>query len=426
MLRFAQGLGESQLLLSLGAAFACEVLPETATADAPLLVSFQAANRVGLNFGQTWGAIPAHVREGVRHGRFRLVLDNSGEGTVLSPDFLDIWYATLRADGIPPERVAYVSQNIDAAKSHGAYCDERGISNRVRFFRYHWFIKMLAQAGEAHGMDEQAFAAKRDRFLTRAPQRRFLCFMNKARPPRVRLALSLLQSGLWDEGIVSFGGWEAFLKRREKTEQQLGKMRPAGTAEARPGMDNRFLNDALRAHLPELESIGRVMHAVPDVNPSPAGIRVPAIVFDLDDGPYMQSRFSLVSETEMLAFPYRITEKSVKPFAHFHPAIVFGCPGAIPQLQELGFLPVFDCVDPDYDTIADPVARFDAAFAEAKRLIGMDDREWADAYRRNFDVLEANARHFWFGLRRQLNRDLDAPLAQGLADWVAETSGPQG
>lgn len=425
MLRFAQGLGRARLLLALDSRLAFEVSPELATPSAPLLVCFPADNRVGLNFGQTWEAIPAHVRDGVREGRFRLILDNSGEGTVLTAAFLDVWYAALRADGISPGRVAYISQDINAARWHDAYCDERGISDRVRLFRYHWFIKMLALSAEARGMDEHAFAKKRDSFLSRSPQRKFLCFMNKARPPRIRLALSLLHAGLWDQGIVSFGGWEAFLERRKRTEQELGKMGAAVSSAARTGMSNRFLNDQLRAHLPELELKGRVMHAVPGANQGDRLGHVPSIVLDLEDGPYLGSRFSLVSETEMHSYPHRITEKSLKPFAHFHPAIFFSSPGTIPMLRELGFNAAFEWVNPEYDAITDPVTRFDAAFAEAQRLIGMSDAEWIDAYRRNFDVLEANARHFWFGLRAQLSRDLDAPLVRSLAAWVAEASHPQ-
>ena len=80
---------------------------------------------------------------------------------------------------------------------------------------------------------------------------------------------------------------------------------------------------------------------------------------------YARTNFSMVSEAKV-QWPARsaiarfVTEKTFKPIAAQHPLIVYGTPGTLAYLHELGFETFDHVIDESYDHVTDPAARLEA------------------------------------------------------------------
>lgn len=95
---------------------------------------------------------------------------------------------------------------------------------------------------------------------------------------------------------------------------------------------------------------------------------------DLVTDLYDRCWFSIVTETEMTTRAIRITEKPLKPLANFHPFLIFGNPGSLAFLKQLGFSTFAPWIDERYDDEPDPLERFDLAYAEVRRISAMPNR----------------------------------------------------
>jgi hypothetical protein len=107
---------------------------------------------------------------------------------------------------------------------------------------------------------------------------------------------------------------------------------------------------------------------------------------------YDKSWFSVATETEMRPRPSRITEKSVKPLANFHPMLVLGNPGSLALIRSYGFETFGDVFDESYDDELDPRRRFDLVYEQVVRLCRMEERALASIESRLADKLIHNAR----------------------------------
>jgi hypothetical protein len=185
----------------------------------------------------------------------------------------------------------------------------------------------------------------------------------------------------------------------------------------------------LEGWLPELQSYGQVIFAPPATrSPRPFSGNM---VKDQDMPEFDDCWFSVVTETEMLPRASRITEKSLKPLANFHPFIIFGNLGALKLVRELGFSTFGEVIDESYDDEPDPRRRFDMAYAELRRLCAMDEAELARQVGKIAGKLEQNAHHALVempGPGRQLHdaQLIDQILAAVRAPQLSTTRTPPG
>ncbi len=295
---------------------------------------------------------------------------------------------------------------------------------------YDYWIKRLLQPYEAGG--EALFRRRRDlwRARPRLRHRRFLSLNRSPRPTKLYFLLSLIRDGLWDQGYVSFGGFE--LVRR------MGKREPGRMVRDMrrlPGFRDLF--GQLSPYLDRLEAQGCIEFNEAVDEPSLAPDRHRAA--DLALAEYQRSWFSVVTETEMRARPDRVTEKSFKPLLNFHPFLVFGNPGSLALLRGLGFETFPELVDETYDQVESPRARFDLAYAQVARLCRLDEAELARLEAGLADKLEHNARVALIDLPRRYREEIDralvddllaplipraeSPRRRGLGDWLRAIGG---
>ena len=85
-----------------------------------------------------------------------------------------------------------------------------------------------------------------------------------------------------------------------------------------------------------------------------------------------------------------ISEKTFKCLAIKHPFIVFGRPGLLNGLHQLGFKTFSPFFDESYDNIQNDDERFEALFNEITRLINLSDGEWLNILTNIQPILEHN------------------------------------
>ena len=110
--------------------------------------------------------------------------------------------------------------------------------------------------------------------------------------------------------------------------------------------------------------------------------------------PYLDTYFSIVTETAFLHPTGYVSEKSWKPIAFFHPFILVGSPGSLKFIREYGFKTFSPFIDESYDDVKTPVKRFKLIEKEIVRLGKMSKQEIHDWYWSMEDILTHNFKLF--------------------------------
>ena len=346
--------------------------------------------------------LPAGWAEALRAGRAGLILDHSKEGFPFRNSWGRIWHRQLKARGISPSRVVYVTQNHSFQGAYNRWCEEQGVEARIAIVNYDYHLSRFCRRS---WRDPAAALAERIRdFENRTEiEKRFVCLSFKPRPLRIALLTRLIKDNYWDDGFVSFGGFELEVMKRDGSTVKYG---------SRETDKFRRLNLAAdsEAYLEALAGKGQVLFGK-----AKAAKRGGILIFDDNTTDiYRRSAFTLVPETDMRPTADRITEKSLKPLANCHPAILFANYRALSLLKSFGFKTFEPWIDEGYDWIEEPEARFLAAYAAFRQFYKTAwDRLREDRELR--DVLCYNAEHAMIGLPRLYEETLDPKLCREIA-----------
>ena len=279
--------------------------------------------------------LPPALRSRAASGGLGVVFDASSEGVEHTAALSALLHAVLARLGVSPLAAVYITQDrgFEAAyRAHGANTEVR---EPIAVICYDlWIARFFRQFGSG---DEQPYLNRLEAFRRR-PQRH---------------------------------------ARRHRGEE----LDPLGLA----GFES--LADELRPLLPILAAKGQV-HFGDDTGQTSGGAPI-------EDDPmpqYSESWFSVVTETEMRGRVSRITEKAFKPLVNFHPVVMFGNPGALAMIRELGFATFDGLIDESYDQEADPRRRFDLAYQQVQRLARMDQAVLAANEAQLAERLAFNAR----------------------------------
>lgn len=105
---------------------------------------------------------------------------------------------------------------------------------------------------------------------------------------------------------------------------------------------------------------------------------------------YMDSYFSIVTETLFYRVGNYISEKTWKPIAHLHPFVIVGRPGTLKYLKHLGFKTFSDYWDESYDEIENNAARMQSVYKTITTLLNKSNEEWDTLYQELLPILEWN------------------------------------
>ncbi len=353
--------------------------------------------------------LPDQVRRRIESGEARVVFDASSEGLDHTPARTGAVHSVLERLGAPFGRAVYITQHRGFPEDYEAFCTAAGMSQRMTILNYDYWIKRLVMPYEIKG---KGFLARRRALFqarARSRPRRFLSLNRSPRPSKLVFLLSLLRDGLWDQGYVSFGGFD-----------QLERMKLGHVHRLIKTVRNL---DGFAELVPELSPFLQPLADMGVIEFNVAMPETPLKIYDrhtndLALAEYHQSWFTAVTESEMSPRPARVTEKVFKPLLNFHPFVVFGNPGSLGFLRGLGFETFPEMFDETYDQVETPRARFDMAYAQLARLCRMDEAELSRLEAAVAGKLEHNARVALTELPRRYREEFD----RDLVDWFLPAS----
>lgn len=329
-----------------------------------------------------------------------VVFDGSAEGQQPPGKYLRRLKRFIADRGLEEDRCAFVTQNRSLSWRE----------LRVPIFHYDYWFRRLFGWSEAEG--EAGFERRLARFRARSEQRpkRYLSLNFTARSEKLIFLLRLIRDGLWDQGHVSFGGFEHLEKARGRSLEDV-----RAEMLRTPGFE--ALAGELVGLLPELDAKGQILFGkLAPRQDAYEGPRKP--LGSMSFAEFDQTWFSAVAETEMSDKLDRITEKSLKALLNFHPQVLLGNPGSLARLKAFGFESFPGEIDESYDQESDPGRRFDMAYGEIVRLCRMDEAEMAKLERRISEVLIANARWGLVGFPQEYRRNWDPQIVSSLLALV--------
>ena len=349
----------------------------------PALVVFSCGNDRHFSNVAT-AAISDRTRARISAGTVGLVFDATTEGMKHKSHTTNELHDVLRHLGASPRRAVYVTQDRQYESDYRQYCASAGVDAPVAVLTHDYWIWYAFSQYERDG--ETIFQQRLEAFRSRPPRRkrRFVSLNRTARDAKILFLLKLLRDGLFDRGFVSFGGFRHSDERKGEPPMPT----PEQLAHALPGFSDMIAE--LAPWLDALDARGRILLGMKRHKWKQLELWNAGLAADLEE--YNHSWFSVATETEMRTQPSRITEKSVKPLANFHPMLVLGNPGSLALVRSYGFATFPDIIDESYDDEPDPRRRFDMVYQEVRRLCRLDDEELLAIERRVADKLIFNAR----------------------------------
>jgi hypothetical protein len=328
--------------------------------------------------------ISERTRARIAAGAVGLVFDATTEGMKHKDHTTTELHDVLRYLNASSHQAVYVTQERQYEADYRRYCASVGFDPPVTVLTHDYWVWYAFAHYERDG--EEVYQQRLEAFRSRPAQRqrRFVSLNRTARDSKILFLLSLLRDGIFDRGFVSFGGFKHPGERKgEQPMPTAGQL-----AASLPGFDDLIAE--LAPLLETLDSRGRILLGMQQHHWKRLELWNCGLAADLNE--YNHSWFSVATETEMRPRPSRITEKSVKPLANFHPMLVLGNPGSLALIRSYGFATFEDVIDESYDEELDPRRRFDMVYKEVTRLCRLDEGALLALERRVSDKLMFNAR----------------------------------
>lgn len=117
---------------------------------------------------------------------------------------------------------------------------------------------------------------------------------------------------------------------------------------------------------------------------------------------YEKSYFSLVTETGMDHY-LRLTEKTFKPIANYHPFIIIGCHGTLEYLRSLGYQTFPELFDESYDQETNIAKRLLMIVDQVEKFVKLSTEEKDKKYQQVHEKVLHNANLF-FNVLPEINR----------------------
>ena len=208
---------------------------------------------------------------------------------------------------------------------------------------------------------------------------------------RIGLLFLMFKDNMFTDNLISFNF--DFLEEKEQVKNL--KYLDIASPEYEP-LRNLISEDDWNIHFPKLLELNK--NIVDSENPeelSGFGYEFPET--------YKKSYVSIVNES----FFYErddirvVTEKSFKPFLHFHPFIVVGSPGTLSELKKWGFKTFDKWWDESYDDEIDAGTRFTKCYELIKKINNMSLDELHTMYLKMIPTLMHN-----FNLMKEYGKNI--------------------
>ena len=282
--------------------------------------------------------LPKEVDRDARSGRVLFIFDQSQEGNA-DPGLWTWFYATAAEHGMNPQQFVYMTSDHLAENSHKEYCDINGIENQMHVLSTLFNLHVIAATQRFIVPCEynEWIAAKGH------TTKLYNCLNRVLHDHRRWFFLKLLEQDLIEQGMVSMDQFTSVSKLPDGTQLDPGLLSKA------------------QALLPLV--VDKSDFTINHFN-------------DLNTDIYLNSWFSVITETFIDDKQLLLGEKVFKPMMCSSPFMVLSSRGTLARLRELGFQTFPMLWDESYDDL-DPVPRMDAIIEQIHKLRHVTDlRSW--------------------------------------------------
>jgi hypothetical protein len=290
----------------------------------------------------------------IRTGKAFLLIDFAYEGNGPIEDVSQIFtrlHDVLITHDIPVRKTIFLFGNLISEELYKNWCFKNWPGDRINLLAVNLFESCVYRNFK---FDSSSFIQPTEFFSHPIQNRKklFLCFNRVAHNSRIAFGLLLTKMNLIDRGFYSF-----FQKFHDNWENALKQDFRADWID-RIFLDGKEFLNRIPIHLDISDS---------SVNPT----------FTKNSNKfYLDSKFSIVTETSFNRQEILLSEKIFKPIANFHPFIVIGLPNTLKYLQSLGYQTFHPWINEEYDQITDPTERLVAIASEVNRLSEFSELQW--------------------------------------------------
>ena len=283
---------------------------------------------------------------------------------------------TLVEEKISPNIVGYVlGNNWSVGIEYNDWCDENDFQERLTLVNCYEQVHnkgMQLLSGEDNGNTFVSDEEFQDKSKKRKHQ--LVCLNRRIRPHRYAIIAMLHHNNLLENNLVSFS---------LETGKDLNCL-------------EGYTIDTIHKILGKTKLMQKYMSYYDDLDKmSPRTIdfdnlqKIQGTGFESKE-PYLDSYFSIVTETGFQESIKFATEKVFRPMLHFHPFIVYGSQGTLPMLRDLGFKTFSPFIDESYDEEESSFKRMQKITSEVKRICSMNQDKMHEWYYEMQDILIHN------------------------------------
>lgn len=293
---------------------------------------------------------PQYLKD-LQNNRAYLLLDQSHEG--YQTEWLWDWFhANCTSYLVSPDRVIYVTGNLNSEEQYRQYADSKGLSKRITVIGYPHFevaMSIIADNKNPPSFKQQ----KRFKSENLDSIKLYNCLQKRPRNHRAWMFNNLYHRDLLNDGINSmnyFTRTNSFMDGKTISEKEynnivnlLPMLPPTDTIDNLPGFESHDCGNYLENFNSEIT---------------------------------LNSWISIISEAsfndnELTCF---ISEKTFKMIASNHPFIIFGNRYSLKRLKELGYQTFHPWINEEYDELPN-WDRLNAILKELQRLKSMSQEK---------------------------------------------------
>lgn len=311
--------------------------------------------------------IPTRIKEDVRSGRCKYLIDHSLEGYWgIRWDYIKFIFQCEYNDIVWLTGNSILKDSNNPVETH--YCN--------------WWERQCLEGVMNHGAIQCIQPEQINLIENKTPRKKMCTYYNRRiRTHRINMMCVMHHNNLLDNTYWSWGGnvdnsvdWNHTLK---KYHMQMG------AAPYEKSYDTLSTWGNLQNGMLSKENLA--------IN----------LVNTLNKEHILDTNFQFIIETWATSGDTTfLSEKSFKPFMLMQPFITYGDRYTVRTLREYGYN-VFDkWINHSYDTIKDPMERAEAVVVEMKRLQSFTSIEWADILYDMRDALVYNVRNLEKSLQR--------------------------
>ena len=354
--------------------------------DKPFLYYVEQFGAVGKVVGQDEGYEDSSflnnmletTKERIRNKQGVVLIAAHTESTIEVSSFIHL-HKILVEQNISPERVGYVMGNNWIVEiQYNNWCDVNDFQERLTLVNSYEQLHNKGMQLLKCNDNGNTFVSN-DEFQDKSKKRKhqFVCLNRRIRPHRYVMISMLHHNNLLENNLVSFS-------------LETGKDLNCMGSKGRPDKDTliRILGKTKLMHkyVSYYDDLDKMSPRTIDFD-NLQGIM--GIGFESKE-PYLDSYFSIVTETGFPEPTKFATEKIFRPILHFHPFIVYGSHESLKMLKELGFKTFSPFIDESYDEEESSFKRMQKITSEVKRICSMSQDEMHEWYYEMQDILIHN------------------------------------